>query len=81
MNEETQHLCAARGCARPIPHRTLMCSWHWRQVPRNLQQNVWKHYKTGQEKELRKVTSEYVLAAKAAIDYVASLERQQRGEA
>jgi hypothetical protein len=51
----------------------LMCSRHWRGVPSELQQAVWRHYRRGQEIDKRP-TPEYLAAAKAAIDAVAAKE-------
>jgi len=52
-----------------------MCLFHWRRVPKRLQQGVWAAYVPGQERT--KTPSEtYLLAAFAAIEAVAEQEGQ-----
>lgn len=67
------HRCHADGCRLEVPPHMLMCATHWRMVPMVLRKNVWRTYVEGQE--IRKdPTPEYLEAAQAAIDYVASCE-------
>lgn len=43
-----KHPCSVRGCERSVPPYLLMCRFHWRWVPRHIQQNViaaWAAYK------------------------------------
>lgn len=70
MNE---HLCHASGCPMAVPPRMLMCLKHWRMVPKRLRDAVWEHYVPGQERR-GMPTSEYLEAARAAVQYVAELE-------
>lgn len=66
------HKCHARGCAKEVAPRLLMCFRHWKLVPYALQKAVWDEYVPGQE--IRKdPTLEYITAAHAAIDHVAAL--------
>jgi hypothetical protein len=39
--EEAMHDCGLPGCGRRIPQARFLCPWHWRQVPRPLQDAVW----------------------------------------
>lgn len=51
----------------------LMCRAHWWRVPRDIQNEVWRCYRKGQE--IRKDPSpEYLAAMAAAIDAVAAAE-------
>lgn len=67
------HTCHARGCNVPVPPKMLMCSAHWRKVPRDLQRSVWAHYRSGQEVD-KNPTMSYLDAADAAIKAVAKKE-------
>ncbi len=68
-----EHPCHADGCKLEIPPRHLMCLKHWRMVPKPLQDEVWKHYRPGQERDKRP-TREYLIAMQAAIRAVAAKE-------
>lgn len=71
------HHCHARGCPVAVPPKLLMCTKHWRMVPKALQAAVWATYRAGQE--VRKdPTREYLAAADAAIDAVAEKEGRRR---
>lgn len=65
----SDHHCHARGCTVATKSEMLMCLRHWRMVPKQLQREVWKHYRAGQCDD-RKVSSEWLTAADAAIDAV-----------
>lgn len=77
---ESGHGCHARGCAAKVPPRLLMCGSHWRRVPKELQEAVWKTYRRGQETDKRP-TREYLAAADDAIEAVAWVEWWERREA
>lgn len=70
------HVCHAEGCARPVAPRFLMCRYHWGQVPRDLQTEVYRLYRPGQEIDKRP-TIEYLDAMEMAINYV----RRREGKA
>lgn len=42
-------------------------------LPANLQREVWRHYRNGQEKD-KKITEAYARAESAAVNYVAIAE-------
>ena len=68
-----RHFCHALGCPIPVRPALLMCRWHWFMVPHELQKEVWRTYVAGQE--IRKdPTTEYLIAARRAIDAVALRE-------
>lgn len=73
----SEHTCHARGCTVVVPPRMLMCRSHWRMVPRPLQQDVWAHYRPGQEVD-KQPTSAYLDAADAAIKAVFQKELKKR---
>lgn len=70
----TDHTCHAIACGKPVKPELLMCGKHWRLVPKDLQINVWRHYRPGQEKT-KVVTREYMEARRQAICAVAEKER------
>lgn len=39
--------CPIHGCEERIPWHFLMCGDHWRQVPRDLRDDVWRAYRGG----------------------------------
>lgn len=67
------HTCHAKGCNREVPPKLLMCTAHWRMVPRDLQRKVWLHYVPGQEIK-KNPTREYLEVMRAAIQAVAMKE-------
>ncbi len=69
------HHCHANGCTKKTKPEMLMCFKHWKQVPRRLQQAVWRHYREGQCEDMSP-SKEWHLAADAAIGAVAVLERK-----
>lgn len=54
-----------------------MCVWHWFMLPSKLRHDVLAVYRAGQEEDKRP-SPEYLAAAKAAVDWIAALERQRR---
>lgn len=52
-----------------------MCPRHWFMVPRELRDEVWRHYRRGQCDD-KNPSKEWHAAADAAIAYVAKLERR-----
>ena len=77
MNYDGHH-CHAKGCTRPCPPEYLMCGWHWRLVPYELQREVWRTYNPGQCDGNAEITEEWHEAADAAIDAVAEIEGLRR---
>lgn len=70
---ERLHTCHARGCSTEVKPELLMCGRHWRMVPRVIQRAVWAHYRPGQCDD-KDVSREWLLAADAAIGFVARAE-------
>ncbi len=70
---KTPHQCHVPGCGKIIPPSLLMCWNHWRLVPKPLKDDVWAHYRRGQEFD-KNPTRAYLDAAKAAIEAVQALE-------
>lgn len=70
---EVKHTCHARGCAKEVPPKLLMCIRHWRMVPRDLQKAVWREYRPGQERT-KTPTTAYLEVAFQAIEAVAKAE-------
>lgn len=69
-----KHVCHALCCKTQVPPRMLMCLRHWRKVPKNLQQEIWKQYRPGQEID-KKPTLRYIATALSAIFAVADNEK------
>lgn len=70
------HICHAEGCTRPVAPRFLMCRYHWGRVPRDLQADVYRLYRPGQERDKRP-SIEYLDAMQRAINHVAKIEGKQ----
>jgi hypothetical protein len=51
----------------------LMCLRHWRKVPDDIKDDIWKHYRRGQEID-RKPSIDYLAAALSAVHAVANTE-------
>jgi hypothetical protein len=68
------HTCHARGCKTTCKPEFLMCSKHWRMVPKTLQQAVYRTYQPGQCQGNPTPSPEWHKAADAAIGYVFALE-------
>jgi hypothetical protein len=71
------HHCHARGCRTPCEPERLMCLAHWRMVPRDLQREVWRHYRHGQCDDMRP-SEAWHKAADAAIRAVFDKESARR---
>lgn len=54
-----------------------MCARHWRMVPRELQRDVWREYRPGQERS-KDPSRAYLMAATAAVNAVAEREGKIR---
>ena len=67
------HKCHADGCSKEIPPKLLMCLPHWRMVPRNIQNQIWQHYRPGQELDKRP-SKAYLIVMNAAIEAVRNKE-------
>jgi len=73
MSDRIIHRCHARECSTPIPPRLLFCLRHWRMVPKDLQRQVWRHYRPGQEKDKRP-SAEYLQVRKQVVEAVWRIE-------
>lgn len=67
------HHCHAHGCDEKVPPELLMCSRHWKRVPKKLQKAVWANYRPGQCDDMSP-SKEWHKAADAAILAVAKKE-------
>lgn len=67
------HYCHATGCQTQVKPSLLMCKKHWSLVPDEIQKEVWKHYRKGQEVD-KKPSEEYLRAQMVAVNHVAFLE-------
>lgn len=63
------HRCHAIGCEKEVLPILLMCRKHWGMVPKDLQAEVRRTYRYGQEID-KQPSPEYMAAAKAAIEAV-----------
>jgi len=66
--------CWANGCERQIDDQYLMCSRHWRLVPQEVRNRVWRHFREGQDATT--ASQEYFEAAADAIESVARREQK-----
>src|SRR5882672_9559716 len=68
-----KHSCHAANCNKIISPKLLMCLKHWNAVPKDLQKEVWKYYRHGQEGD-KKPSLEYLVAQQAVVEAVARKE-------
>jgi len=69
----SKHLCHAKGCTLEVPPKTLMCRRHWRMVPRDLQDAIWRYYRPGQEID-KNPSAGYMTVQRQAVAAVAAVE-------
>ena len=69
------HKCHALGCEKEVPPKMLMCLSHWRMVPRDLQREIWRTYRLGQEVDKRP-SPEYITTQRKAV--YAVFEKEQK---
>lgn len=67
------HTCHAIACSKKVKPAMMMCKKHWFMVPLAIRNQVWAHYRSGQEGDWRP-SKEYCEAAKAALRAVAEKE-------
>jgi hypothetical protein len=67
------HKCVAEGCSTIVQAIMFMCPPHWEMVPIALQNDLWKYYRPGQEKDLN-LSDPYIITAFKAIAEVARRE-------
>ena len=67
------HTCHALACAVEVPPRMHMCRRHWAMVPRRLQDQLWAHYRRGQERTMTP-SAFYLRAAADCVRAVAEAE-------
>lgn len=68
------HHCHAVNCKEHCKPELLMCPKHWAMVPKDLQRQVWEHYREGQCNFNPRPSREWFKAADAAIRAVAKNE-------
>ena len=68
-----EHHCHIPGCSKVIEPKFLMCPGHWKQVPKDLQNEVYRHYRPGQEID-KQPSQGWILASRAAINAVTSIK-------
>ena len=66
-----EHTCHARGCEQPVPRRMFMCRPHWFALPKPMRDAVNAAYTPGQERDLSRVTPEYLDVAMNAVNWLA----------
>ena len=78
------HHCHVFQCETPCPPRLLMCPFHWKMVPRHIQQWVYRTFQDGQtnwQKTGVLPSLEWHVAADSAIAAVAAKEGHNLGAA
>lgn len=68
-----RHLCHATNCKSKVPPEMFMCKRHWYMLPAYMRNAIWANYVPGQE-ITKTPTSEYLEAARKAIEYVEKQE-------
>jgi hypothetical protein len=67
------HTCHATGCPVTVPPIMFMCKRHWRQLPKTMQNEIWRTYRPGQCDDWQ-ISRAYAEAAKAAVTFLAQKE-------
>ena len=62
------HTCHAHACKKFVPPAMFMCRPHWFQLPANLRDAIWKHYRRGQELD-KKPTRSYLAVSNYCIGF------------
>lgn len=65
-----EHACHAFDCDTPVPPRMFMCRPHWFALPKAMRDAVNDAYTPGQERDLARVTPEYLDAVRAARNWL-----------
>lgn len=68
-----EHYCHAFNCGVAVKPEMLMCYKHWRMVPKDIQQKVWRYYRPGQCDDMN-ISKEWLSAADEAIAAVKQKE-------
>ena len=69
-----EHYCHAIDCEKEVPPRLLMCAKHWKMVPKNLQSEIWRLYRPGQDRD-KNPSFEYLDAMTDCIRFVREREK------
>jgi hypothetical protein len=69
------HLCHAIGCGTAVPPRMFMCARHWRTLPKEHKDAIWREYVPGQERR-KDPTDAYREASMAAVRWMARAEQE-----
>jgi len=62
--------CAAKSCNLRVDKKFLMCATHWRMVPKQIQDDIYRTYRPKQEDNLAMVSVAYRGAMMAAVESV-----------
>lgn len=62
--------CPLDGCPRTARAGQLMCGYHWRQVPKALQSDVWRTWRKWNRTHGDKDWQTYMIARRAALDAI-----------
>lgn len=71
QSQTRNHHCHWPGCTRQVPPALWGCKSHWFALPQGIRDAIWSTFKPGQEVTARP-SREYVAAAQAAQDWIAS---------
>ena len=69
------HVCHWPGCERKVPPSLWGCKPHWYRLPMELRDEIWAHYRPGQEID-KLVSIEYMETALRVQDWIHDLESQ-----
>lgn len=65
------HHCHWPGCDKQVPPAMWGCKTHWFKLPSALRSKIWRHYRPGQEKDMRP-SPEYLEAANEVQAWIAT---------
>lgn len=75
VDADDNHTCHWPGCHVQVPRAMWGCKGHWLSLPKILRDRIWAAYTIGQEKDASLVTQEYLDAATAVQEWIASYQR------
>ena len=51
--QSRNYTCHWPGCDKQVPPARWGCKYHWQKLPNHLRQQIWTHYRPGQEEDGR----------------------------
>jgi len=69
QGQTRRHTCHWPGCEKQVPPAMWGCKAHWYALPKPLRDEIWRHFRPGQEKTSTP-SAEYVAAARKVQNWI-----------